>query len=120
MILAKGKKEKFEDGVQVLGSTAEEVAKATLKEPLFEVTYRYLFKEKRDDGEEICFVQTVTGLPVLHTDFVANIFKNNNIVCAGREYVCSFDTSKVGVFESIVDDRGSFNKDNKDEQEVEE
>ena len=62
------------------------------------ITYRYLFKFVDSDQIRVCY-QTADEKG--HEAFVSAYTSMHGLVSLGREYVSSYDVSKIGIFETL-------------------
>lgn len=62
------------------------------------ITYRYLFKLADSDQISVCY-QTADEKG--HEAIVSAYTSMTGLVSLGREYVSSYDVSKIGIFETL-------------------
>ena len=62
------------------------------------VTLRYVFKMVGDDKLRVSFI---TATEDEHRKLQETYCLNDDIVSCGSEYVCSYDVSKIGIFNAI-------------------
>lgn len=62
------------------------------------VTLRYVFKMVGDDKLRVSFI---TATEDEHRKLQETYCLNDDIVSCGAEYVCSYDVSKIGIFNTI-------------------
>lgn len=63
------------------------------------ITYRYMWKIS---GDKSLKFKIVTDLPAAHELYVDNLIKyTDDLESFGREYVCEYSCSNIGLFEKL-------------------
>ncbi|UPW41137.1 hypothetical protein [Sigmofec virus UA08Rod_5397] len=75
------------------------------------LTYRYFIRLKgeKDNEPDKSVFRVLTELPEGHQKFIEEVKHLYNLLAFGREYVCEYDSSKVGFFETIKEFKGVDN-----------
>lgn len=65
------------------------------------LTYRYLFKLVDSDQSDQIRVCYHTADEKGHEEYISVLKSMSDLVSLGREYVSSYDVSKIGIFETL-------------------